>query len=118
MADVRHGVPHRIGADAIVAVDRARLVIHDVQRRRTPEHFLGFLELEVAILNERRDAFLLEELVHGAVVGRLVVGQGFHTIRRQIVLRLTYQIGNSLVVAGLGVGDMIGERDLVIYINQ
>ena len=84
MADVRHRVPHRRFADAVVAEDRAGLVVDDVQGRAAAEHLLGLLELEGAVLDQRLDALVVQELVHRAVVGRLVVGQRLDAVRRQI----------------------------------
>src|SRR5579872_6912052 len=56
--------------------------------------------------------------MHGLVVGRLVVSERLQAPRRQVGLGLFDQRGDPFVVAGLGVGDVVGERDLVLDIHQ
>src|ERR1700733_1427463 len=41
MADVRHRVPHGWIADLVIAEDRAGLIVNDVERRSSAQHFLG-----------------------------------------------------------------------------
>ena len=52
------------------------------------------------------------------VVGRLVVGQRLDAALRQVGLGLLDQRLDPLVVAGLGVGDVVGQRHLVLDIDQ
>src|SRR6516162_8268038 len=105
-------------ADAIVTKDRARLIVDDVQGRAAAEHLLWLFELEIAILDDRRDLFVVQEFMNRAIICCLVVRQRLDASVRQILLGLFDQFGNAFIVAGLGVGDVVGERDFVLDIDQ
>ncbi len=56
--------------------------------------------------------------MHGAIVGSLVIGEGLHASLGQVALGLLDEAGDLFVVAGFGVGDVIGERDFVLDIDE
>src|SRR6516164_8606964 len=75
VADVGHWMTHWRVADAILTKDRARLIVDDVQGRAAAEHLLWLFELEIAILDDRRDLFVVQEFMNRAIICCLVVRQ-------------------------------------------
>src|SRR4029077_13143133 len=64
------------------------------------------------------NATAVQQLMDFLVVGRLVVGYRLDASGRQIALRLLHQDLDTLVVASLGVGDVVGQGHLVVDIDQ
>ena len=70
------------------------------------------------VLDQRLDLLLVQVLVDLLVVGGLVVGQGLDTPLGQVGHGLPHQRLDLLVVTDLGVGDAVGQRHLVLDIDQ
>ena len=119
VTDVGHLVSHGRFAHFIITIDCPVFVVHDVRGAVVArQHPLRLGLPQCPHLDQRRDPFAGEHLVHVFAVGRLVVGQGLDPIRRQVRLGLLEHHRQRLAVAGLGVGDLVGQHHLVLDVHD
>ena len=81
-------------------------------------HPLGIRPPQAPHLDQGRDPLAGEYLVGVVAIGRLIVGQGLDPIRGQVRLALLQDHRQRLAVAGLGVGDLVGQHHLMFHIHQ
>ena len=119
MADVGHPVPDHRHAHFIITVDRPGFVVHQV---RTPgvsgEHSLGLSLPQGAVLDYGLDPGLVQQAMHGLIVGRFVVGQRLDPTLRQIGAGLLEQRRDHLVVAHRRFRDPVGQGQFMTDIDQ
>jgi hypothetical protein len=116
---IRHAVTNGRIAHGVVAVDGSRLVVNHVQRVAASRQSTFRLRLpQGAILDHRLDSMPMQDLMHGLIVGRLVVSQRLHPADGQVRLGLFDHSGDPFVVPRLGIGDVLGEGDLVLNIHH